>query len=93
MTWFKKNWQGILVAVLVTAAGMYAGPYAARAMGWAAPKVIEKVSTKTPLAPEPTLAPGGVKVVPPRLWEQSTLSRVARDHGIQGRLDCRVVQR
>ncbi len=95
LTLIRENWKGVVVGVAVAGASMYGGPLAGKAVEWVLPKALEHISTTpitdltrhtNPFSVAPVSAP-----VAPRA--RATLAQVARDWGIQGRLDCRVVQR
>lgn len=95
----QDNWKKAVVAGLVFAAGMYAGPIGGKAVGFLAPKVLDRVSDtpitdlknhESPFRKDPLPDPKAPQVVvkAPR----ATLAGVEKDWGITGRLDCRVVQ-
>jgi len=102
-TLVQDHWKGVLVGVAVMAATTYGGPVAGKAVGYLLPKALTHVSD-TPIsdivarqaaAPPATATPQAPKVsteVRSTIY-RATLAQVAKDFGIRGRLDCRVVAR
>lgn len=90
----KGTWKKVVVAGLVFAAGMYAGPVGGKAIGFLAPKVLDKVSdtpiTDIKAGESPFKTQPEVRII--EIPMKPTLRDVATAWGIEGRLDCRVVQ-